>query len=386
MLLWKALMLRHGFWPAVGLLAGGLRCPSVGIAGLARYATGPRQPLALLPSWQEYQKSGSTGQPSLDGLRFKRVRLRDRSISDELRKADAHGVSVLPRSGHLVVAEQEVTWQLRPPPALRALYTTGTCKEEHYLQMLRELVGLLNFRAVSGAVRGVDGKDMRAATHGLQQCQAPPAVCELGAIAVLLLGAGRAALGLLRGLDQSGSDLQEHKVIKTYAVRGSEKKGTGRFQLFEDAKKRGRGCKSEGAKLRRQNAIRFFEKINAKFAEWGSELQRLRKEEPELSQGLCRAWPPSVVFFSGDLRLRRLLLDCKNPRCPLPDVSQALDAPERWNMSLISRREVFGSKSLDPTVTWIRAWRPCSAQHDSCVLGKSPRNQVKSRTRRTKPR
>ncbi|CAK9117872.1 unnamed protein product [Durusdinium trenchii] len=306
MLLWKALMLRHGFWPAVGLLAGGLRCPSVGIAGLARYATGPRQPLALLPSWQEYQKSGSTGQPSLDGLRFKRVRLRDRSISDELRKADAHGVSVLPRSGHLVVAEQEVTWQLRPPPALRALYTTGTCKEEHYLQMLRELVG-------------VDGKDMRAATHGLQQCQAPPAVCELGAIAVLLLGAGRAALGLLRGLDQSGSDLQEHKVIKTYAVRGSEKKGTGRFQLFEDAKKRGRGCKSEGAKLRRQNAIRFFEKINAKFAEWGSELQRLRKEEPELSQGLCRAWPPSVVFFSGDLRLRRLLLDCKNPRCPLPD-------------------------------------------------------------------
>lgn len=33
--------------------------------------------------------------------------LRDRSISDELRKADAHGVSVLPRSGHLVVAEQE---------------------------------------------------------------------------------------------------------------------------------------------------------------------------------------------------------------------------------------------------------------------------------------
>ena len=81
-------------------------------------------------------------------------------------------------------------------------------------------------------------------------------------------------------------------------------RGTGRFQLFEDAKKRGYGGKSEGAKLRRQNAggataagrcreaIRFFEKVNGKFTEWGRaacrgmrradaaglELRRLRKE------------------------------------------------------------------------------------------------------------
>ncbi|CAE7895991.1 Jmjd7 [Symbiodinium microadriaticum] len=76
-------------------------------------------------------------------------------------------------------------------------------------------------------------------------------------------------------------DFMPGSVISTYAVRGKEKKGTGRFQLFEDAKKRGYGGRSAGAKLRRHNAKRFFEKINSKFDEWGLELRRLWKEDPE---------------------------------------------------------------------------------------------------------
>ncbi|CAJ1455237.1 unnamed protein product [Effrenium voratum] len=122
-----------------------------------------------------------------------------------------------------------------------------------------------------------------------------------------------------------GWELEEHKVLRTYAVRGNEKQGTGRFQLYEDAKKRGYGGRSEGAQLRRRNAIRFFEKINEKFQDWGLEIRRQNKEHGP--QGLARGWPPSVVFFAGDLRLRKMLLDCKKPPCPLPDTKLWIKVP-----------------------------------------------------------
>eukprot|EP00439_Symbiodinium_sp_Y106_P076076 s270_g15.t1 len=167
--------------------------------------------------------------------------------------------------------------------------------------------------------------------HAVREPREQRWAMTLWAVAVLLLGPGKAALGLLRSLERQaaskrqpkGWELQEHKVISTYAVRGKEKKGTGRFQLFEDAKKRGHGGRSAGAKLRRHNAKRFFEKINSKrqpqkrFDEWGLELRRLWKEDPE-AEGDVRGWPPTAVFFAGDLRLRRMLLDRKNPKCPLP--------------------------------------------------------------------
>lgn len=312
--------MRFALWPAMGFLSAsplGLR-DLQRAAHLGRPATpamrATRRHLSQLPSWQDYQDSWSEE----FRIQFKRVRLRD-GMAHELSKAEAKDwdVAILD-AGHLVATQADkVQWQLRPPPALRVLYSSGLCNQEEYLRLLRRNVS-----------RGEEDRDMGEFTLAEEDP-------SIGAIAVLLLGPGRAAFGLLRGLDQHapqkqppvGWELNEHKVVKTYAVRGKEKKGTGRFQLFEDAKKRGRGGRSEGAKLRRQNAVRFFEKVNAKFAEWGSELQRLQKERAMRaarspsggSEGLARCWPPSVVFFAGDLRLRRMLLDCKNPRCPLPE-------------------------------------------------------------------
>lgn len=73
--------------------------------------------------------------------------------------------------------------------------------------------------------------------------------------------------------------------VAPLAPRSHDARGTGRFQLFEDAKKRGYGGRSEGAKLRRQNAVRFFEKINGKFTEWGRGAVWKR-----LSRGTLQVW------------------------------------------------------------------------------------------------
>ncbi|CAE8659592.1 unnamed protein product, partial [Polarella glacialis] len=43
-----------------------------------------------------------------------------------------------------------------------------------------------------------------------------------------------------------------------------------------------------------------------------------QKSGDDASGGLCRSWPPCVVFWAGDQRLRRMLLDCRKPACPLP--------------------------------------------------------------------
>lgn len=301
--------MRLALWPALGFLSAPL-----GLRDLPRACClrATRRHVSHLPSWQEYKDSWSEE----FRIQFKRVRLRD-GMAHELSKAEAKDwdLAILD-AGHLVATQADkVQWQLRPPPALRVLYSSGLCNQEEYLRLLRRNVSR--------------GEDRDTGDVTLASEEDP----SIGAIAVLLLGPGRAAFGLLRGLDQHakkqppvGWELKEHKVVKTYAVRGKEKKGTGRFQLFEDAKKRGRGGRSEGAKLRRQNAVRFFEKVNAKFAEWGSALRSLQKERAMPasstsggSEGLARCWPPSVVFFAGDLRLRRMLLDCKNPRCPLPE-------------------------------------------------------------------
>lgn len=173
-----------------------------------------------------------------------------------------------------------VVWQLNPPPVLRALLSTGVCSEQDYWR--------------------------RALAEPPQQLP--------GVALLLFLRPSRAAFGVLHcekwaaNGQRKDAPLQEHKVITTYAVRGGEKCGTGKFQLFEDARDGG-ASRSEGAKLRRRNAIRFFEKINEKLCEWR-----------EASRG--QGWPPFAVFFAGDQRLRRLLLDCRKPRCPLPEEKQ----------------------------------------------------------------
>ncbi|CAJ1356007.1 unnamed protein product [Effrenium voratum] len=270
--------------------------------------------IAQLPSWKEFRE-GTQDQR----LKYKRISLKDGSIAHELHRAEAKDwrIAVVP-AGHVVAGTgEEALWQLRPPPALRALYSTGVIKQEEYLNILRSMTG----------------PTRKAELEASAPSQAEPGRHALGAVAVLLLGAGRAALGLLRGLDVQASsktmpkgwELEEHKVLRTYAVRGNEKQGTGRFQLYEDAKKRGYGGRSEGAQLRRRNAIRFFEKINEKFQDWGLEIRRQNKEHGP--QGLARGWPPSVVFFAGDLRLRKMLLDCKKPPCPLPDTKLWIKVP-----------------------------------------------------------
>ncbi|CAE6912352.1 Jmjd7, partial [Symbiodinium sp. CCMP2456] len=309
-------------WPGASSRCGVSRLP-----GTAGFLTGPvlprpralfalraegRRRLTQLPRREDYAPGDTTEKR----LRFHPVRFKDGSVARALETAEATPtwrVRVLPRRGHVVAVvgeekEPEVQWQLRPPPALRVLLTAGACGKEQFLRLIRQ-----------------SGRDQdRLETEPSPEVEPVGALC-CGAVAVLLLGPGKAALGLLRSLERQaaskrqpkGWELQEHKVISTYAVRGKEKKGTGRFQLFEDAKKRGHGGRSAGAKLRRHNAKRFFEKINSKFDEWGLELRRLWREDPE-TEGAVRGWPPTAVFFAGDLRLRRMLLDCKNPKCPLP--------------------------------------------------------------------
>eukprot|EP00928_Gymnodinium_smaydae_P088268 TRINITY_DN72379_c0_g1_i1.p1 TRINITY_DN72379_c0_g1~~TRINITY_DN72379_c0_g1_i1.p1 ORF type:complete len:286 (-),score=43.22 TRINITY_DN72379_c0_g1_i1:663-1430(-) len=178
-------------------------------------------------------------------------------------------------------------WQLRPPTLLQVLRTAGCISEADYQR-----------RAL--------GED---------------ALPLPGVVVLLLLGAGKAALALLgpelpnlssSAKSKGKSLLREHKVISTYAVRGGEKHGTGRFQLFEDARS-GRTARSEGAKLRRRCAVRFFEKINEKLTDWR-----------DAARGA--GWPPAAVLFAGDPRLKRLLLDCRRPVCPLPE-DRALWAP-----------------------------------------------------------
>eukprot|EP00933_Yihiella_yeosuensis_P040937 TRINITY_DN35354_c0_g1_i1.p1 TRINITY_DN35354_c0_g1~~TRINITY_DN35354_c0_g1_i1.p1 ORF type:complete len:410 (+),score=86.87 TRINITY_DN35354_c0_g1_i1:60-1289(+) len=300
------------------------------------------QPTRLLPP------SGSK-EKCREGVKFRRLRLADGSVAEELQRAEAKidwKVRLIKGSGQFVATSpqgQEALWQLRPPPALRALFATGACDEEAYRKLL-----------TSAAEENADATGREAEGQQADLSWLPKAGWQqhghfhgkadrpIGAVAVLILGAGKAALGLLRALDHKDPralrgkpfphrarglwELQEHKVISTYAVRGNEKQGTGRFQLFEDARKRrgGNKCSSAGAKLRRQCAIRFFEKINDKFLEWGQELRRRQKDKDDEEKGLCRGWPPSVVFFSGDLRLRRMLLDCQKPPCPLPSDTKKL--------------------------------------------------------------
>lgn len=252
-----------------------------GLAGEPLAADGAAEASQLLPWWTE---AGAAGR---QGLHFTRVRLGDGTVAQELQRARGRPdwrLRLLPRSGDFAAAgadgagSAECAWQLRPPYLLRATLLTGSCDEQDY------------WRRVLAE---------------------PPAPLP-GAAVVLLLGAGRAALGTLRadwaGRGAREEALKEHKVITTYAVRGGEKQGTGRFQLFEDARK-GHTGNSEGAALRRRCAIRFFEKVNGKLTEWREEARG-------------EGWPPFVVFFAGDPRLRRLLLDCKKPTNPLPAEQQ----------------------------------------------------------------
>lgn len=219
-------------------------------------------------------------------LNFRRVFLADGSVAQELRKAfasEAQSVRCLPGSGNFIATAaegQEPTWQMRPPPALRAGLASGTWSAEQYQEA----------------------------------AMADPPEPMPGCVLVLMLAASRAAVGVLnsvlpaepknpRDAAKGPSVLSESKIIKTYSVRGGDKQGTGRFQLFEDKRKRGSGFKSEGSKLRRRCAIRFFEKINEKLVEW-----RVSRE----------GGPVTAVFFAGDPRLKHLLLECRKPACPLP--------------------------------------------------------------------
>jgi len=230
---------------------------------------------------------------------YAKVLLHDGGVSRELRRSlrtPKWEVSYLEDTGHFVAREQgcgSAQWQMRAPPALSALLATGTCSKAEFWQ--------------------------RAIAKPPERLPAP--------VVILWLAAGRAALGVLRedcacplqGGKKSVGALREHKVITTYAVRGGEKQGTGRFQLFEDQRKKGNGgtSRSDGAKLRRRLAFRFFEKINEKLMSWSS----------EKAGG---AWPPMAIFFAGDARLRRYLLDCKHPRCPLPDDKVSWIALPGW--------------------------------------------------------
>lgn len=221
----------------------------------------------LLPKW-----SRETAKQRED-LRFRRVPFGNDILREVKRAVRRRSWTVTClRDGHLAatpIGGQSVVWGFRPPPVLSAWFSLGD-------------VNMQDWPLASNMPR------------------AP------GAVVLVLLSADRAALGLV---DPTTSELQEHKVIKTYAVRGNDK-STGRSQLFEST----RGGKSEGSKLRRQCALRMFEKINSKLVEW---CQRGTRVMGDLRR-------PTVVFYTGDLRLRRMLLDCKKPSCPLPD------GKERW--------------------------------------------------------
>ena len=238
---------------------------------------------ALLP-WRREAAAAAR-----DDLVFRGVSMADGSLGRELARARARPdwtLGALAEGCHFVAAstaDGSPCWQLRAPPVLREALLAGSVTEADYWRL--------------------------ALAEG-------PAARLPAAAVVLLLGAGHAALGVLRLNGQGsrkGGLLRHHKVISTYAVRGGEKKGTGRFQLFED-KKKGGSSRSEGAKLRRKCAIRFFEKINEKLAEWREEDGR-------------EGWPPFAVFFAGDMRLRRLLLDCRKPACPLPEKGHWVKLP-----------------------------------------------------------
>ena len=161
--------------------------------------------LTKLPSSQEYNEGGLSDEIRLT---FRRVRLRDGgSMAQELQDLEAKDLdlAVLP-DGHLVASQaDQVLWQLRPPPALRVLYTSGICSKDNYLSLLQRFGGAKDRTDVSA------DESLAVAHH-----PDPP----IGAIAVLLLGPGRAALGLLRGLDRHtkkqpplGWELEQHKVL-----------------------------------------------------------------------------------------------------------------------------------------------------------------------------
>eukprot|EP00929_Paragymnodinium_shiwhaense_P018943 TRINITY_DN13074_c0_g1_i2.p1 TRINITY_DN13074_c0_g1~~TRINITY_DN13074_c0_g1_i2.p1 ORF type:complete len:329 (+),score=75.02 TRINITY_DN13074_c0_g1_i2:101-1087(+) len=246
-----------------------------------------------LPWYHEAARQG------IQDVRHRRLAVGDGSVRQELQRAMARAdweVRWLPQRGLFVARERagadEVSWQLRLPPA-----------------MVKELPDKISSDGGHGAVWSAAGK----------WSADEDSVARLPA-AVLLLSAGRAALGFLRpdggkgaalaprrkakNLSKGSGVLAQHKVLTTYAVRGGEKSGTGKFQLFEDQRSGG-GGRSEGAKLRRRLAIKFFEDINRKFISW--------REEVQGDQG----WPPGVVHFAGDHRLKHLLLECKNPMSPL---------------------------------------------------------------------
>eukprot|EP00435_Cladocopium_sp_Y103_P069580 s16_g33.t1 len=129
--------MRFALWPAMGFLSA---CP-LGLRDVRRAARGPRaatrRHLSQLPTWQEYQDSWSEE----FRIQFKRVRLRD-GMSHELSRAEAKDwdLAILD-AGHLVATQADkVQWQLRPPPALRVLYSSGLCNQEEYLRLLRRNV------------------------------------------------------------------------------------------------------------------------------------------------------------------------------------------------------------------------------------------------------
>jgi len=247
-------------------------CHSVAFQGAYRNS------LQLLPKWSA---EAAVEHPDLS---FKKIFLGERMLVQEIRQAIAHAadsgklIGCLRESGDFVMVDartRAVTWQLRVPPLLAAYLTTGKLGKAQYRRFI-----------------------LNSDTQAFPNCAV-----------ILLLSAGKAALGMVRYVATEGhasfkAELGQHKVISTYAVRGGEKQGTGRFQLFEDA--RGRSCRSEGAKLRRRCATRFFEKINTKLQEWSAKPKE-------------HAWPPVAVFFVGDQRLKHLLYECSKPNCPLAD-------------------------------------------------------------------
>eukprot|EP00434_Breviolum_minutum_P009306 symbB.v1.2.008202.t1/scaffold492.1/size196413/5 len=136
--------MRHALWPAVGLLSGWRWLAQRDLLPVARCTSGCRSMsnLTKLPSSQEYNEGGLSDEIRLT---FRRVRLRDigGTMAQELQDLEAKDVdlAVLP-DGHLVASQaDQVLWQLRPPPALRVLYTSGICSKDNYLSLLQRFGG-----------------------------------------------------------------------------------------------------------------------------------------------------------------------------------------------------------------------------------------------------
>lgn len=123
---------------------------------------------------------------------------------------------------------------------------------------------------------------------------------------VLLVQAGRASAGVWRPLDPNPS-FSVHKTWTTYMVKKRE--GCTDQLTFD---RRGGGMSTEGSRLRRENARRFFKKINSRLAEWHAEGLLARCEGACFYAAPLRMWNevhgarPSCPIARGDPRWRKL--------------------------------------------------------------------------------